>query len=149
MPIKRLMRSRSNGKIAGVCAGLAAYFDVDVVLVRLAWLVFSIVPGAIIGGVIAYIAAWLVMPEAPAAAAVVTDRRRLTRSATERKIAGVCGGLAEYFEVDAVPVRLLWVIASILLGAGIGGVIAYLAAWLIMPAPLMVVMSPSAATPAA
>jgi phage shock protein PspC (stress-responsive transcriptional regulator) len=131
--IKRLTRSRTEVKIAGVCGGLAEYFDVDVVLVRTLWLALSIVPGAVIGGVIAYIAAWLVMPEAPVGAPVTERTRRLTRSDTDKKIAGVCGGLAEYFDVDATPVRLLWVILSILFGACIGGVIAYLAAWLIIP----------------
>lgn len=135
MTIKRLTRSRTEVKIAGVCGGIADYFDVDVVLVRALWLVLSIVPGAVIGGVIAYVAAWLVIPEAPAGAVTPERTRRLTRSETDRKIAGVCGGLAEYFDVDATPVRLLWVILSILFGACIGGVIAYLAAWLIIPRP--------------
>ena len=63
MTIRRLTRSRTEGKVAGVCAGIANYFDVDVVLVRAAWVVFSIVPGAVIGGVLAYIAAWLLIPE--------------------------------------------------------------------------------------
>lgn len=145
MAIRRLTRSRTDGKVAGVCAGIANYFEIDVVLVRAAWVVFSIVPGAVIGGVLAYLAAWLVMPEltepAPASPA-----RRLTRSATDKKIAGVCGGLAEYFGVDATPVRLLWVILSILCGAVVGGVIAYLVAWLIIPRPHDGVLQ--AATPA-
>jgi phage shock protein PspC (stress-responsive transcriptional regulator) len=132
MPVRRLTRSRSHGQIAGVCAGIADYFDVDVVLVRAAWVVFSIVPGAIIGGVLAYIAAWLVMPEATEPASLPAGRR-LTRSTTDKKIAGVCGGLAEYFGVDATPIRLLWVIMSVLFGAVIGGVIAYAIAWLIIP----------------
>ena len=105
MPIKRLTRSPAEAKIGGVCAGLADYFEVDVVLVRTAWLVFSIVPGAIIGGVLAYFAAWLVMPARDAAAEVLDRSRRLTLSASDRKIAGVCGGIAEYFGVDATAVR--------------------------------------------
>jgi phage shock protein PspC (stress-responsive transcriptional regulator) len=132
MPIRRLTRSRTEGTIAGVCAGLADYFDVDVVLVRAAWLVFSIVPGAIIGGVLAYLAAWLLIPEATEPASA-PHGRRLTRSATNRKVAGICGGLAEYFGVDATAIRLVWVILSILCGAVIGGVIAYALAWLIIP----------------
>lgn len=143
MAIRRLTRSRTDGKIAGVCAGIANYFDVDVVLVRAAWVVFSIVPGAVVGGVIAYLAAWLVIPEG-LDPAPLPDRRRLTRSATDRRIAGVCGGLAEYFGVDPTPIRLLWVILSILCGAVIGGVIAYLIAWLIIPRPHDVVISPAA-----
>ena len=132
MTIRRLTRSRTEGKVAGVCAGIANYFDVDVVLVRAAWVVFSIVPGAVIGGVLAYIAAWLVIPE-DTGAEPVPHGRRLARSTTDSKIAGVCGGLAEYFGVDATPIRLLWVILSILCGAVIGGVIAYFIAWIIIP----------------
>ncbi len=134
MPIRRLARSRNNGTIAGVCAGLADYFDVDVVLVRVAWVVLSIVPGAIIGGVLAYLAAWLLMPEATEPAPAPSGKR-LTRSMTDRKISGICGGLAEFFGVDATAIRLLWVILSIFFGAVIGGLIAYLVAWLIIPRP--------------
>jgi phage shock protein C len=149
MPTKRLTRSPAEAKIAGVCAGLADYFDVDVVLVRTAWLVFSIVPGAIIGGVLAYVAAWLLMPVREAAAEVPHRERRLTLSAIDRKVAGVCGGIAAYFNVDATAVRLLWVILSILFGAVIGGLIAYLAAWLIMPRPHDTAIVPTTATTAA
>jgi len=132
MVIRRLTRSQADGKIAGVCAGLASYFDVDVVLVRAAWVVFSIVPGALIGGVLAYLAAWLVIPETTEPAAQ-PQGRRLTRSATDQKVAGICGGIAEYFGVDSTPIRLLWVILSILFGAVIGGLIAYVVAWIVIP----------------
>lgn len=132
MTVRRLTRSRESGVIAGVCAGLADYLGVDVVLVRLLWVVLSIFPGAIVGGVIVYLAAWLIMPEG-ASDVAVGNTPRLTRSATDKKIAGVCGGIAEYFGVDATPVRLLWVVLSIFCGAVIGGIIAYLVAWLIIP----------------
>jgi phage shock protein PspC (stress-responsive transcriptional regulator) len=134
MPIRRLTRSRTDRTIAGVCAGMADYLGVDVVLMRLAWVVLSIVPGAVIGGVIVYLIAWILIPEATEPASVATGRR-LTRSATDKKIAGICGGLAEYFEVDATPIRVLWVVVSVFCGAIIGGVIAYLIAWLILPRP--------------
>jgi phage shock protein C len=143
MPIRRLTRSRADAHIAGVCAGLADYFEVDVVLMRAAWVVLSIVPGAIIGGVLAYLAAWLVIPVGESDSAP-RGRRRLTRSATDQKIAGVCGGLAEYFDVDATAIRLLWVILSIFCGAIIGGVMAYLLAWLIIPRAPDVALSTTA-----
>ena len=135
MTIRRLTRSRNNGAIAGVCAGLADYLGVDVVLVRLLWVVLSIFPGAIIGGLIVYLAAWVIIPEGETDVAMPASSR-LTRSATDKKIAGVCGGMAEYFGVDATPIRLLWVVLSIFCGAVIGGVIAYLIAWLIIPRPI-------------
>ena len=130
---RRLRRLKSEGKIAGVCAGLAEYFGVDVTLVRVLWVVFSVVPGAIVGGLLAYVLAWLVMPEGTETASAPLAGRRLTRSNTDKKIAGVCGGLAEYFGVDATPIRLLWLALSILPGAIIGGLVVYLVAWLVMP----------------
>jgi phage shock protein PspC (stress-responsive transcriptional regulator) len=148
MAIRRLTRSQTQGTIAGVCAGLADYFEVDVVFVRAAWVVLSIVPGAVIGGVIAYLAAWLVIPEGTEPASIPHERR-LTRSVTDKKIAGICGGLAEYFEVDATAVRLVWIILSVVFGAIIGGVIAYLVAWFIIPRPSGVGLSTAAPAPTA
>jgi phage shock protein C len=60
---KRLVRPR-NRKIAGVCAGLAEYFDLDVTLVRVLWLVVTFFSG-VLPGIIGYIVAWVVMPEEP------------------------------------------------------------------------------------
>jgi phage shock protein C len=61
---RRLVRPRANRKIAGVCAGIAEYFDLDVTLVRVLWLVITIF-SAIVFGIVAYIVAWIVMPEEP------------------------------------------------------------------------------------
>ena len=148
MTVRRLTRSKTQGKIAGVCAGLADYFEVDAVLVRAAWVVLSIVPGAVIGGVLAYLAAWLVMPDGTETASAPRERR-LTRSTADKKIAGVCGGLAEYFGVDATAVRLIWCVLSILCGAVVGGVIAYLLAWFIIPRASAVVLPATAPASAA
>jgi phage shock protein C len=56
----RLMRLRSGRMVAGVCAGLAAYFKVDVNLVRLGFGVFTIFYGL---GILAYLIAWVILPE--------------------------------------------------------------------------------------
>lgn len=57
--------------------------------------------------------------------------RRLTRSIDDRMFAGVCGGVAEYCDVDPTLVRVAAVLATVL---SVGGVpIAYLVAWAIMP----------------
>jgi len=130
---KRLYRNSSAGRIAGVCAGIAEYFDADVTLVRLAWVVLSIVPGSFIGGLVAYIAAWAIMTDSSVPASTEAETRRLTRSTTDRKIAGVCGGLAEYFNVDATLVRVIWAILTIIPGCIVLGIVAYLVAWFIMP----------------
>jgi phage shock protein C len=80
---RRLTRIPADGKIAGVCAGIADYLDVDVTLVRALWLALSIVPGAIVGGIVAYALAWVVMPEGAATASGL--RRRLVRSNSDVK----------------------------------------------------------------
>lgn len=57
---KRLRRSNENKVIAGVCGGIAEYFDMDPTLIRLAWILFCALGGS---GVLAYIIAALIIPE--------------------------------------------------------------------------------------
>jgi Putative stress-responsive transcriptional regulator len=57
---KRLYRIREGRVVAGVCAGIAAYFGIDPTLVRLAFALFTIFGGA---GVLIYLIAWIVIPE--------------------------------------------------------------------------------------
>jgi phage shock protein PspC (stress-responsive transcriptional regulator) len=58
--VKKLYRSKKNRVIAGVCGGIAEYFNVDPTLVRLLWIVFVIIWGS---GILAYIIAWIIIPE--------------------------------------------------------------------------------------
>jgi phage shock protein C len=72
--------------------------------------------------------------------------KRLFKSRQNRIIDGVCGGIAEYFEVDPTIVRILWVIMTLLGGSGI---ILYIVAMIVMPAnPSPVSTAPAAGTPA-
>ena len=144
---KRLYRIPSAGRVAGVCAGIADYLDADVTLIRLGWVVLSIVPGCLIGGAVAYLLAWAIMPESSATAEGEPGRQRLTRSVADRKIAGVCGGLADYLAIDSTAVRVLWILLTIVPGAIVLGVVAYLVAWFIMPASAAAggLVAPSAA----
>ena len=57
--------------------------------------------------------------------------KRLVRSSMDKKIAGVCGGLARYFDIDATLVRVLFVLLVVFGG---GGIIIYALLWLVMPA---------------
>ena len=59
-------------------------------------------------------------------------QKRLYRSRSDRKIAGVCGGIAEYFELDSTLVRIFAVLLAVFNGIGIIG---YLVCWLVMPNP--------------
>jgi phage shock protein C len=139
------VRLPDEGRVAGVCAGLAAYFDADITLVRLVWVTLSIIPGVFIGGIVAYIAAWLLTPVAGPQDHRLTVKR-LARSETDKQIAGVCGGLAEFFGVDSTIIRLAAVIIAIYPGAVIGGLVAYLIAWFIMPAGSAGTLQPAASS---
>jgi phage shock protein C len=63
---QRLSRPVQEGKIAGVCAGFARYFQLDVTLVRVIWLVLTVWPVPLFG-VVAYLVSWIVMPKDPIA----------------------------------------------------------------------------------
>ena len=57
-------------------------------------------------------------------------KKRLYKSRTDRKIAGVCGGVAEYFDIDPTVIRLIWLISVLAFGTGL---LAYLLAIIIVP----------------
>jgi phage shock protein C len=65
---------------------------------------------------------------APPAARTV--QKKLCLSRTNKKIAGVCGGLAEYLDLDPTLVRLVWVMMALFVGWGVLG---YLIAWIVLP----------------
>lgn len=60
--------------------------------------------------------------------------RRLTRSSKHKMIAGVCGGLAEYFQLDPTTVRVAYVLISIV-SAAFPGLLAYIILMFVMPPP--------------
>jgi phage shock protein C len=57
-------------------------------------------------------------------------RRRLERSSTDKKIAGVCAGIANFFDLDVTLVRFIWLVAVIFGGTGL---LAYVIAWIVIP----------------
>jgi phage shock protein C len=66
-----------------------------------------------------------------AAYADYSPRKRLVRSTTDKKIAGVAAGLADYFDLDPTIVRVVWLLAILFAGTGL---IAYLILWIALPA---------------
>lgn len=129
-PIRRLYRSHSDRMIAGVASGLAEYLKVDAVWMRILFVALTILSSGVF--LLVYLAAWIIVPEAPGDGVTpVKPPARLHRSSKDRVVAGVCGGLAETFKVDATPIRLAAVAAVVFTwGAALLG---YLVAWLVMP----------------
>ncbi|HKW61685.1 MAG TPA: protein kinase [Candidatus Acidoferrum sp.] len=86
----------------------------------------------------AAVAAQQTQNAAPGSSPQTSTEKKLTRSATNKKIAGICGGMASYFQVDATLVRVLWLIAALGLGFPF---IAYLVLWMVLP------LAPNGLTP--
>ena len=63
---RRLMRSRADRKIAGVCGGVAESFDLDATVVRLVWALAVVLPIPLVPACLAYLLAWIILPQAPA-----------------------------------------------------------------------------------
>ncbi len=74
---KRLMRSRADRKIAGVCAGLAQHFDLDVTLVRILCLFITLATG-VCPGVVTYLLAWIIIPSEPDLKPVLATQQPVT-----------------------------------------------------------------------
>lgn len=71
-------------------------------------------------------------PPPPGPSAGPPPPRRLTRSRRHKMIAGVCGGLAEYLDIDPTLMRVLYVIVS-LISAAFPGILAYIILMFVMP----------------
>ena len=71
-PERPFSRPREDQKIAGVCAGWARHFGVDVTMVRIIWLLLAIWPPGV--GILAYIVCWIAMPRDPGPISATTER---------------------------------------------------------------------------
>jgi len=202
---KKLYRSKTNRVIGGVCGGIAEYFSIDPLIVRIGWVFVTLFAGA---GIIAYIAALIVVPDNPEqefiqkvkksggdgaklwgslliiiglifllretgffyhfhiwsfpwqafmAAILIAfgiyllynkknisdderveepvinkdDNKNFYRINENKMLAGVCTGLAVYFNIDVTLIRLLWVFAT--LASGGLGILAYIVAIIVFP----------------
>lgn len=125
--MKKLYRVSRDRKLAGVCAGLGEHFDIDPVIIRLFFL-FSVFFGGL--GVLAYVIMWILVPLDGGPPAEQGIRTRLHLSSSDRWIAGVCGGLGEYFALDPIFFRVGFVVLAFICGAGI---LLYLVLWLLVP----------------
>jgi phage shock protein PspC (stress-responsive transcriptional regulator) len=154
---RRLYRDLAHRKIAGVAAGLAQYFRVNPLLVRLIFLALVLLPNVFgiydhipgtgmfrhrfdFGGLalIAYVVLWIALPKRADAPAPIDTLdfggkltgRKLFRDTDTGKVGGVSAGLAAYFQTDVVLVRVLFLLSLFLGGSGF---VAYLILWAVVP----------------
>ena len=112
--MKRLYRDRWDKKIAGVCGGLGQCLSLDPTIVRLLLIVICIFTG-ILPLLVLYIIAWMLIPLGPPTY-IQFECNRLYRSVRDRKIGGICGGIAKSLKIDATIVRIVMLFAMLLTG---------------------------------
>lgn len=128
--MRRLYRSRSDSVVGGVCGGFGDYWGIDPVILRLI-LIFVTVITAFAPMLFLYLIAWVIIPLEP----VGYEGRvysRLYRSKYDRRIAGICGGLAQSFGIDSTVLRLVLVVLCIVT-AVVPLALSYLVGWLVIP----------------
>ena len=101
---KGLYRDANNKVIGGVCSGIAAYFNIEPIIVRLVFIFSGI-------GFFAYILLWAFVPSSDSVQNGV--RKRLYRNPDEKIIAGVCSGIASYFNINVWIPRFIFLIPFI------------------------------------
>lgn len=130
---RKLRRNPNDQSLGGVCSGLASFFDVDPVLIRVLFVLGVIAYG---GGIMLYLILWIVVPEAKGDEVFQMIKqkenktKRLFRDADNRMVGGVSAGLSSYFGIDRTWIRLGFLAAIFLFGTGFW---LYIILWIIVP----------------
>ncbi len=103
---RRLFRDENHKLVGGVCSGIANYFDIDIVIVRIVFLVLLFSFGI---GFIPYIILWIAVPSS-ATTVIGSRRKKLYRDNDEKYIAGVCSGIGHYLGINAWIPRVLFLL---------------------------------------
>ena len=106
---QRLYRDENDKVLGGVCSGLAHYFNIDVVVVRVIFAILFFSAGI---GFIPYIILWVVVPST-ASMQIGSVRKRLFRDMDNKYVGGVCSGLANYFGIKVWIPRVLFLLPLI------------------------------------
>ena len=128
--MKKRLYCSPQRKICGVCGGLADYFNIDPSLVRLAFVEIALFT-AVMPCLLAYFVMALIIPQPTKEYEQMypNNAKRLYKS-NEKKLFGVCGGIADYFNIDPTIVRLVFFLLVLLVG---NGVLTYIACAIIFP----------------
>jgi len=103
---KRLYRDEKNKVLGGVCSGIANYFNIDPLVVRILWIF-------LIGiNILGYLILWIAVPSS-SVKEVGGPKKRLFRDVDNKIIGGVCAGLSKYFGLQVWIIRVLFLIPFI------------------------------------
>lgn len=123
--MRKLYRSKYDKKLFGVCGGIANYLDIDSTIIRFIWVLIS--PAFLI-----YLLCALII-SVDENEIYISNRHKIFKS-DNRIVSGVCGGFADFLHVDPLVVRIIWLVAIFVYGAGLW---AYIVMSLVMPEQYM------------
>jgi phage shock protein PspC (stress-responsive transcriptional regulator) len=137
---KRLYRDENNKILGGVCSGISNYLNIDVVVVRVLFVIFFF------GLFLPYIILWVAVPSS-ASTVIGSPRKKLYRDNDDKIIAGVCSGIGNYLGIHPWIPRVLFLLPLLsyifrwsfdfphfmTVGAFPGAVIIYIILWLVIP----------------
>ncbi len=103
---KRLYRDENDKVLGGVCAGLSNYSGIDVLIIRIIFVVLAISFGV---GLIPYLILWIALPSS-ATKVIGGMRKKLFRDPDDKKIGGVCSGIGNYFGINPWIPRVLFLL---------------------------------------
>ena len=143
---KRLYRDENDKVIGGVCSGLANYFGIDVVVVRIIFVVLAVSAGI---GLIPYLILWVAVPST-SSTVIGSVRKKLYRDTDDKFIGGVCSGIANYFGINVWIPRVLFLLPFlsflsksghwgfdfqhfVRLGFSPGSLLIYIILWIVLP----------------
>ncbi len=125
-PPKPFQRDQKRKVLGGVCAGIGNYFNIDAVWVRLFFALFAFAYGITL---LVYLVLWIAVPGSYELEEPETGKK-MFRDTENKVLGGVSGGLAAFFGIDIVVVRLLFVLFTIFFGTGF---IVYIVLWVVLP----------------
>ncbi|MGC3947279.1 MAG: PspC domain-containing protein [Chryseolinea sp.] len=125
-PPQQLLRDQKRKILGGVCSGIANYFGIDAVWIRLLFGILAFAYGLTI---IVYLIMWAVVPgsfdlEEPETV------KKMFRDGERKVIGGVSGGVAAYFGIDIILVRVLFIVFTFFFGVGFA---IYIVLWIALP----------------
>ena len=108
----------SDKKFLGVCSGLADSLGLDPTIIRIAVACLALYT-AIIPALIVYVVMSFVFPQAPEDYKAAVVEKKLMKSQDNKKISGVCAGLAKYFGMEPTVMRLIFALCMLFIGFGL------------------------------
>ena len=126
--MKKIYLGRDK-KLSGVCDGIGKSLNIDPTFIRILFVSLALMT-AVVPVLIAYIVCALVFTQPPEGYVEVEKAYKKITKGKEKKISGVCDGIAKYFGIDAMIVRLIFVALTLWIG---GGIMAYIVCMIMIP----------------